>query len=115
MRGIGGDGGGPAQRNGHIGLLQGDRIVDAIAERMATVKAIGIAKAATGTAVRDPQREQIVFAQVRARAEELGIDPALVDLPAGQAALDSIRASGVGFDLFTEVAVEPTDSSFVWG
>lgn len=47
-----------------------------------------------------------------ARRVMLIIDPALVDLPVGQTVLQTVRGCGVGFDLFTEVAVEPTDGSF---
>ncbi|MGE3779049.1 MAG: iron-containing alcohol dehydrogenase, partial [Pirellulaceae bacterium] len=42
----------------------------------------------------------------------LVIDPALVDLPTGQVALESLRASGLDFDVFYEVEVEPTDQGF---
>ncbi len=42
----------------------------------------------------------------------LVIDPALVDLPTGQTVVQSLRASGVGFDLFDGVSIEPTDASF---
>jgi hydroxyacid-oxoacid transhydrogenase len=40
------------------------------------------------------------------------IDPALVDLPVGQTVIESLNSNGAGFDLFDEVSVEPTDSSF---
>lgn len=40
------------------------------------------------------------------------IDPALVDLPAGQAVVESLRSENVAFDLFDEISVEPTDASF---
>ena len=42
----------------------------------------------------------------------LVIDPALVDLPTGQVVRDSLKAAGVGFEMFDRVAVEPTDRSF---
>lgn len=42
----------------------------------------------------------------------LVIDPALVDLPSGQVALESLRASGIDFDVFDEIGVEPTDQDF---
>jgi hydroxyacid-oxoacid transhydrogenase len=40
------------------------------------------------------------------------IDPALVNLPAGQVVRESLRNAGVGHDLFDGVSVEPTDASF---
>jgi hydroxyacid-oxoacid transhydrogenase len=40
------------------------------------------------------------------------IDPALVDLPSGHVVLESMRASGIDFDVFDEIDVEPTDQSF---
>ncbi|MFP6649179.1 MAG: iron-containing alcohol dehydrogenase, partial [Pirellulaceae bacterium] len=40
------------------------------------------------------------------------IDPALVSLPVGERVLESLKANAVDFDLFSEVSVEPTDSSF---
>jgi hydroxyacid-oxoacid transhydrogenase len=42
----------------------------------------------------------------------LVIDPALLDLPTGGVVLDSLRSSKIEFDVFSEVSVEPTDSSF---
>jgi hydroxyacid-oxoacid transhydrogenase len=40
------------------------------------------------------------------------IDPVLVDLPAGQVVQESLRASGVDFELYRDVKTEPTDASF---
>lgn len=40
------------------------------------------------------------------------IDPALVDLPTGRTVIDSLDDSGVGFEVFDRVSVEPTDRSF---
>jgi hydroxyacid-oxoacid transhydrogenase len=40
------------------------------------------------------------------------IDPALVDLPTGQTVVHSLKASGVNFELFDRIVVEPTDVSF---
>ncbi|MBP89925.1 MAG: alcohol dehydrogenase [Planctomycetaceae bacterium] len=42
----------------------------------------------------------------------LVIDPALRDLPPGQVACESLKAAGVGFEIYDRVAVEPTDQSF---
>ena len=40
------------------------------------------------------------------------IDPDLISLPAGTTTLESLKAAGIGFDVFDEVSVEPTDLSF---
>lgn len=40
------------------------------------------------------------------------IDPALKELPTGQVVCESLKAAGVGFEIFDRVAVEPTDQSF---
>ena len=40
------------------------------------------------------------------------MDPALISLPVGERVLESLKANAVDFDLFSEVSVEPTDSSF---
>ena len=40
------------------------------------------------------------------------IDPALVDLPAGQTVFESLKSENVGYDVFDEINVEPTDVSF---
>ena len=40
------------------------------------------------------------------------IDPALVSLPVGETVVESLRSAGIGYDLFDEVSVEPTDASF---
>ena len=42
----------------------------------------------------------------------LVIDPALRDLPSGHVVLESLRTSGVPFEIFDEIEVEPTDQSF---
>jgi hydroxyacid-oxoacid transhydrogenase len=43
----------------------------------------------------------------------LVLDPKLVDLPAGQTVLESLRSAGIDFDVFTAIRVEPTDGSFL--
>ena len=40
------------------------------------------------------------------------VDPALLSLPVGERVIESLDGSGVGYDIFSEVSVEPTDSSF---
>lgn len=40
------------------------------------------------------------------------MDPALTDLPTGRRVVEALRAEHVGFDVFDEVRVEPTDRSF---
>ena len=40
------------------------------------------------------------------------MDPALVDLPTGEVVRNALRTNHIGFDVFTEVSVEPTDASF---
>jgi hydroxyacid-oxoacid transhydrogenase len=42
----------------------------------------------------------------------LVIDPRLRDLPAGQTAIESLRAARIDFDTFDGVSVEPTDATF---
>ena len=42
----------------------------------------------------------------------LVIDPRLRDLPAGQTAVESLRAARIDFDTFDGVSVEPTDATF---
>ena len=42
----------------------------------------------------------------------LMIDPALKDLPPGQVVCESLRAAGVGYELYDRISVEPTDQSF---
>jgi hydroxyacid-oxoacid transhydrogenase len=42
----------------------------------------------------------------------LVIDPALKNLPPVQIVFESLKAAGVGFEVFDRVAVEPTDESF---
>ncbi len=40
------------------------------------------------------------------------VDPAVLDLYPGEAAVASLRAAGVAFDVFSDVRCEPTDASF---
>ena len=40
------------------------------------------------------------------------MDPALADLPTGEVVRNALRTNHIGFDVFTEVSVEPTDASF---
>lgn len=40
------------------------------------------------------------------------IDPALVDTPTGETVVASLKASGIGHEVFDGVSVEPTDASF---
>jgi hydroxyacid-oxoacid transhydrogenase len=47
-----------------------------------------------------------------AKRTMLLMDPALVGTAVGDTVVDSLRASRIGFELYDEVAVEPTDSSF---
>lgn len=49
---------------------------------------------------------------LRARRVLLVIDPALAELPTGQAVRESLAAAKIGFDVFDRVTVEPTDASF---
>jgi hydroxyacid-oxoacid transhydrogenase len=42
----------------------------------------------------------------------LVIDPRLIDLPTGQVVLESLKAAGREFEVFSAVEVEPTDRSF---
>ena len=39
-------------------------------------------------------------------------DPALVDLPTGEVVRRALEQSHIGYDIFSEVSVEPTDASF---
>jgi hydroxyacid-oxoacid transhydrogenase len=47
-----------------------------------------------------------------ARRVLLVIDPRLPSLPVGETVLEAMRSSGVDFEVFDEVEVEPTDASF---
>jgi len=47
-----------------------------------------------------------------ARSTMVVIDPALVDNPTGETVTASLKASGIGYEVFDQVSVEPTDSSF---
>ncbi|MBK95865.1 MAG: alcohol dehydrogenase [Planctomycetaceae bacterium] len=40
------------------------------------------------------------------------MDPALVDLPTGEVVRKALQDNNIGFDIFSEVSVEPTDASF---
>jgi hydroxyacid-oxoacid transhydrogenase len=42
----------------------------------------------------------------------LVIDPALVDTATGETVTASLKASGIGYEVFDDVSVEPTDASF---
>jgi hydroxyacid-oxoacid transhydrogenase len=52
------------------------------------------------------------FADLGCRRVLAIIDPAVVDLYPGQAAIESLRNASVEFDVFTGVRCEPTDGSF---
>ena len=47
-----------------------------------------------------------------AKRTMLLIDPVLVDTPTGETVIASLKQSGVGYELFADISVEPTDSSF---
>jgi hydroxyacid-oxoacid transhydrogenase len=49
---------------------------------------------------------------MKVRRTLLIIDPKLQSLPTGEVVVSSLRENGVDFDVFDEVAVEPTDRSF---
>ena len=51
------------------------QIMDLIAERQSTINKIAAVKHSTGAPLRDYKRESEVFANVRARATELGVSP----------------------------------------
>lgn len=53
------------------------------------------------------------LADIGAKRVMLIIDPAVVDLYPGQTAVESLRASGIEFELFDAVRCEPTDTSFL--
>src|SRR5260370_507985 len=52
------------------------------------------------------------LAEMGARRTMLVIDPALIDLPTGAAAIEALRASGIDFVLYDEVRIEPTEKGF---
>lgn len=54
------------------------RVVELLAERFALVDELSATKAASGAAVRDPEREQELLDRVSALAEEHGLSPDLV-------------------------------------
>ncbi len=49
---------------------------------------------------------------LQAKRTLLVIDPALRNLAVGQTVIESLEGANVGFDVFDEVSVEPTDASF---
>ena len=49
---------------------------------------------------------------MRLRRTLVVMDPALVSLSVGERVIESLDASDVGYDIFSEVSVEPTDASF---
>lgn len=53
------------------------------------------------------------FADLGARRVLLVVDPAVVDLYPGQAAIESLKSAGVDFEIFDRVRCEPTDTSFL--
>jgi chorismate mutase/prephenate dehydrogenase len=55
------------------------QLVELIAERQNIVSAIGKSKLSTGTGTRDYKREKDVLDMGRAQAEELGVDPDLIE------------------------------------
>ena len=55
------------------------RLVELIAERQKIVADIGRSKRTTGTGTRDYKREKDVLDMGRAQAEELGVDPDIVE------------------------------------
>ena len=62
---------------------------------------------------------QGITAEIGMDLQDMGVkrtlvimDPNLVDLPTGQAVVESLNQNGVAYDIFSEVSVEPTDSSF---
>ena len=62
---------------------------------------------------------QGITAEIGMDLQDMGVkrtlvimDPNLVGLPTGQAVVESLNQNGVAYDLFSEVSVEPTDSSF---
>lgn len=50
--------------------------------------------------------------EMQAKRVLVVIDPALLNLSPGVVVAQSLKRAGIGFDLFAEVAVEPTDGSF---
>lgn len=56
-----------------------DAIVDLLAERAGVVATLWAQKRAAGIPVRDPAREAEIFARVRQRAVERGLDPDRVE------------------------------------
>ena len=62
---------------------------------------------------------QGITAEIGMDLQDMGVkrtlvimDPNLLGLPTGQAVVESLNQNDVGYDLFSEVSVEPTDSSF---
>ncbi|WP_232797981.1 chorismate mutase [Salinibacter altiplanensis] len=56
-----------------------ERVVELLAERQSIVDELCALKADTGTAVRDPEREAELLADVRAAADEAGLPPDLAE------------------------------------
>ena len=50
--------------------------------------------------------------ELGAQRTMLVVDPALVDLPAGQMVVESLKENGVDYALYDQVDVEPTDATF---
>ncbi|MCH2667961.1 MAG: iron-containing alcohol dehydrogenase, partial [Deinococcales bacterium] len=40
------------------------------------------------------------------------LDPKLVELPVGRTVIKSLQIKKIGFEVFSEISVEPTDASF---
>lgn len=51
------------------------RLMEILAERVEVAKAIGEVKRRYGKPIVDPAREQVVYRQVKALAEEMGLSP----------------------------------------
>ena len=49
---------------------------------------------------------------LKARRTMLVIDPALRDHPVGHTALESLKQNDIGFEVFDDLSIEPTDASF---
>ena len=52
------------------------------------------------------------LADMSIRKAAVLIDPALVELPTGRTVISSLEDAGVGFEVFENISVEPTDRSF---
>jgi len=49
---------------------------------------------------------------LKARRTMLVIDPALRDHPVGHTVLESLEQNDIGFEVFDDLSIEPTDASF---